>query len=131
MKLREICKSKIHRATITSADLHYIGSIGIDKTLMQLTNIIPGEKVSVWNINNGERIETYVIPLEDDSGKVVVNGAAARHFQAGDTVIIVAFRLTDEPVTAKMIMVDKKNRFVKNLPSNHEALSLEPQSIEV
>ena len=125
MKLREICKSKIHRATITAADLHYVGSIGIDKTLMQLTIIIPGEKVSVWNINNGERIETYEIPLEGDSGKVVVNGAAARHFQAGDTVIIVAICLTDEPVTAKMIMVDKKNRFAKDLPSNHEALSLE------
>ena len=130
MKLREICKSKIHRATITSADLHYVGSIGIDKTLMQLTNIIPGEKVSVWNINNGERIETYVNPLEGDSGKVIINGAAARHFQAGDTVIIVAFCLTDETVTAKMIMVDKKNRFAKNLPSNHEAPSLEPQSIK-
>jgi aspartate 1-decarboxylase len=126
MKLREICKSKIHRATITAADLHYVGSIGIDKTLMQLTNIIPGEKVAIWNINNGERIETYVIPLEGDSGEVVVNGAAARHFQAGDTVIIVAFCLTDEPVTAKMIMVDKKNRFAKDLPSHHEALSLEP-----
>jgi aspartate 1-decarboxylase len=120
MKLREICKSKIHRATITSADLHYVGSIGIDNSLMELTNIIPGEKVSVWNVNNGERIETYVIPLEADSGEIIVNGAAARHFQTGDTVIIVAFCLTDEPVAAKMIMVDKKNRFVKKLPSGYE-----------
>jgi aspartate 1-decarboxylase len=125
MKLREICKSKIHLATVTGADLHYIGSVGIDNTLLQLTNIIPGEKVAIWNCNNGARIETYAIPLEADSGKIVVNGAAARHFHPGDHVIIVAFSLTDETVDPKMIMVDNKNRFAKDLTSNHEALSLE------
>jgi aspartate 1-decarboxylase len=120
MKLRTICKSKIHRAVVTGADLNYVGSIGIDARLMQLTDIIPGEKVSIWNVNNGERIETYAIPLPEGSGQVVVNGAAARHFQRGDTIIIVAFCMTDEPLKAKMIVVDETNRFVRQLPDHHE-----------
>jgi aspartate 1-decarboxylase len=115
MKLRVICKSKIHHATITGADLHYIGSIGIDEALMTRTDIAPGEKVSVWNLNNGERIETYAIPLPAGSGQVVVNGAAARRFQAGDKVIIAAFYLTDEPVEPRMIAVDDRNAFVRSL----------------
>jgi aspartate 1-decarboxylase len=115
MKLRAICKSKIHRAVVTGADLHYAGSIGIDAALMRMTDIIEGEQVSVWNVNNGQRIETYAIPLLEGSGQVVVNGAAARHFAAGDYVIIVAFCLTDEPVASKMIAVDENNAFVKHL----------------
>lgn len=115
MKLRTICKSKIHHAVVTGADLHYIGSIGIDRTLMQLTDIVEGEQVAVWNINNGERIETYAIALPEDSGQIVVNGAAARHFQPGDRVIIVAFCATDEVVTPRMIAVDAQNRFQRDL----------------
>jgi len=103
MKLRSICKSKIHHAIVTGADLNYIGSIGIDKHLMKLTDIVPGEQVSVWNVNNGERIETYAISLPENSGAIVVNGAAARHFQPGDKIIIVAFTLTDEPIQPRMI----------------------------
>ena len=117
MKLRTICKSKIHHAVVTSADLHYIGSIGIDRTLMQLTDIVEGERVSVWNINNGERIETYAIGLPEDSGQIIVNGAAARHFQPGDVIIIVAFCTTDEVVVPRMIVVDAQNRFQKDLAS--------------
>jgi aspartate 1-decarboxylase len=117
MKLRAICKSKIHQATVTGADLHYVGSIGIDAGLMKLTDIVQGEQVSVWNLNNGERIETYAIPLPEGSGQVIVNGAAARHFQRGDRIIIVSFCLTDEPVASKMIAVDESNAFVKHLPS--------------
>ena len=117
MKLRAICKSKIHRAVVTGADLHYVGSIGIDAALMKLVDIVEGEKVSVWNVNNGERIETYAIALPEGSGQVVVNGAAARHFQKGDHIIIVAFCLTDEPVTSRMIAVDERNAFVKHLHS--------------
>src|SRR5438874_283905 len=98
MKLRVICKSKIHHAVVTGADLHYIGSIGIDAALMRLTDIVEGEQVSVWNVNNGQRIETYAIRLPEGSGQIVVNGAAARHFHPGDSVIIVAFCLTDEAV---------------------------------
>jgi aspartate 1-decarboxylase len=115
MKLRIVCKSKIHRAVVTGADLSYVGSIGIDRALMRLTDIAPGEQVAVWNLNNGQRIETYAIELPEDSGEVVVNGAAARHFQPGDAVIIVAFCLTDEPVTPQMIRVDAQNKFVEYL----------------
>lgn len=118
MKLRVICKSKIHQATVTGADLNYIGSIGLDETLMKMTGIVAGEQVAVWNINNGRRIETYAIPLAADSGQVVVNGAAARHFTAGDRVIVAAFYLTDEVVTPQMIMVDEQNRFVRRLEHN-------------
>lgn len=117
MKLRTICKSKIHRAVVTAADLHYAGSIGIDRDLLRRADIVTGEKVAVWNVNNGERVETYAIELAPGSGEVVVNGAAARHFQPGDVIIIVAFCLTDEPVTPKMIAVDSRNRYLRDLPS--------------
>src|SRR6266550_3049182 len=115
MTLRVICKSKIHHAVVTGADLHYIGSIGIDASLMRLTDIVEGEQVSVWNVNNGQRIETYAIRLPEGSGQIVLNGAAARHFHPGDSVIIVAFCLTDEAVTPRMIVVDDQNRFLKQL----------------
>ncbi|MBM3777620.1 MAG: aspartate 1-decarboxylase [Acidimicrobiia bacterium] len=118
MKLRIICKSKIHHATVTGADLNYIGSIGVDRDLMVATDILPGEKVSVWNVNNGQRIDTYAIPLPEGSGQVVVNGAAARHFQRGDRVIIAAFLLTDEVVTPRMIVVDEGNALERHLPDH-------------
>ena len=115
MKLRVICKSKIHHAVVTGADVNYVGSIGIDAGLMRLTDILEGEQVAVWNLNNGQRIETYAITLPEGSGQIVVNGAAAHHFRPGDMVIIVAFCLADEPVTPRMIVVDDQNRFVKDL----------------
>jgi aspartate 1-decarboxylase len=115
MKLRVICKSKIHHAVVTGADVTYVGSIGIDAALMGLTDIIEGEKVAVWNVNNGQRVETYAIGLPEGSGQIVVNGAAARHFHPGDIVIIVAFCLADEVVVPRMIVVDPQNRFVRSL----------------
>jgi aspartate 1-decarboxylase len=124
MKLRVICKSKIHQAVVTGADLQYVGSIGVDKTLLDLTDIAPGEQVAVWNINNGQRIETYAMPLPEGSGAVVVNGAAARHFQSGDKIIIAAFCLTDEPVQPKMIAVDEDNRLLHVLPDHEAAVHL-------
>ena len=127
MKLRVICKSKIHQAAVTGADLHYVGSIGIDKTLLDMTDIAPGEQVAVWNINNGQRIETYAIPLPEGSGQVVVNGAAARHFQPGDRIIIAAFCLTDEPVRPRMIAVDEHNQVAQELPDHDAAVT--PESI--
>ncbi|MBK6345283.1 MAG: aspartate 1-decarboxylase [Bacteroidales bacterium] len=87
----EVLKSKIHRATITESNLHYIGSIGIDEDLMDAANLIEFEKVQVLNINNGERLETYVIKGERGSGMITLNGAAARKAVAGDLVIIAAF----------------------------------------
>ena len=115
MKLRVVCKSKIHHAVVTGADIDYVGSIGIDAALMRLTDIIHGEKVAVWNVSNGQRVETYAITLPEGSGQIVVNGAAAHHFKPGDKAIIVAYCLTDEPVTARMIVVDGQNRFLKQL----------------
>jgi aspartate 1-decarboxylase len=121
MKLRTLCKSKIHRATVTGADLHYIGSIGIDESLMRKVDLVAGEQVAVWNVNNGQRIETYALPLPAGSGNVIVNGAAARHFHAGDKVIIVAFCLTDEAITPRMIAVDDDNRVVRELSHGEAA----------
>lgn len=118
MKLRVMCKSKIHRASVTGADIDYVGSVGVDQDLLERTDIIPGEKVAIWNINNGIRIDTYAISLPRGSGQVVINGAAARHFQPGDKVIIVAFCLTDERIDARMIAVDDHNRFVQDLMPN-------------
>lgn len=116
MRLRNICKSKIHHAVVTGADLNYIGSIGIDAELMRLADLVTGEKVAVWNLSNGARVETYAIPLAEKSREVVVNGAAAHHFNAGDRVIIVAYVLTDEVVEPRMLLVDDENTFLRWLP---------------
>ena len=120
MQLRFMCKSKIHRATVTGADLDYVGSIVIDEDLMRRTDIISGERVSVWNVTNGERIETYALPGPAGSGDIIVNGAAAHKFHEKDIIIVVAFVMADEPVTAKMVSVDHKNAFLANLADNRE-----------
>jgi len=91
----EILKSKIHRATITEANLNYIGSIAIDEDLIDAANLIENEKVHVYNISNGERLETYVIKGERGSGTISLNGAAARKAAAGDLVIIVSYASMD------------------------------------
>ncbi len=93
--LLEIMKSKIHRAVVTEADLNYIGSITIDEDLMDASGIIENEKVQVVNINNGERLETYVIKGERGSGQICMNGPAARKVQPGDIVIIIAYALME------------------------------------
>ena len=89
--LIEVLKSKIHRVTVTDADLNYIGSITLDKVLIDAANLIVGEKVQVVNINNGERLETYVIEGESGSGVVTLNGPAARKVQKGDVIIIISY----------------------------------------
>jgi aspartate 1-decarboxylase len=91
----EVLKSKIHRATITESDLHYIGSIGIDEDLLDAVQLIENEKVHVYNINNGERLETYVIKGERGSGTISLNGAAARKAAVGDKIIIVSYASMD------------------------------------
>lgn len=91
----EILKSKIHRATVTGADLNYIGSITIDEVLMEAANIKKGEKVHVVNINNGERLITYVINGKKNSGEITLNGPAARKVQKGDEVIIISYAIVD------------------------------------
>jgi aspartate 1-decarboxylase len=87
----EVLKSKIHRVRITEAELHYVGSIAIDEDLMDAANLIEGEKVQIVNINNGERLETYVIKGERGTGTICLNGPAARKAQVGDIVIIIAY----------------------------------------
>ena len=89
--LIQVKKSKIHRATVTEANLNYMGSIAIDEVLMKAANIYEGERVQVLNINNGERLETYVIKGEKDSGIISINGAAARKMGKGDKVIIISY----------------------------------------
>ena len=91
----EILKSKIHRATLTGANLKYIGSISIDEELMEAANLIENEKVHVYNITNGERLETYVIKGVRGSGQISLNGAAARKAETGDLVIIVSYASMD------------------------------------
>lgn len=91
----EILKSKIHRVKVTGADLNYMGSITIDEELMDAANIIAGEKVQIVNVNNGERIETYVIPGTRNSGTITLNGPAARRVQKGDVVIIISYATMD------------------------------------
>jgi aspartate 1-decarboxylase len=87
----EVLKSKIHRVTVTGAELHYVGSITIDAALMEAAQLVAGEKVQVVNINNGERLETYVIQGEKNSGEITLNGPAARKVQKGDVVIIISY----------------------------------------
>ncbi|MEY4140831.1 MAG: hypothetical protein RL110_202 [Bacteroidota bacterium] len=91
----QVLKSKIHRVTVTQADLNYIGSITIDERLMNAANILEGEKVQVVNVNNGERLETYVIKGEKDSGTICLNGPAARKAAVGDIVIIISYATMD------------------------------------
>lgn len=112
----KIFKSKIHRATVTEANLNYIGSITIDEDLLDAANLLPGELVQIVNNNNGERIETYVIKGERGTGVVCLNGAAARRAEVGDVVIIISYAYmgpeeakTFEPVT---IFPDENNRII-------------------
>ena len=91
----EVVKSKIHKVTVTEANLQYVGSITVDEELMEAANIIENEKVQVVNINNGERLETYVIKGEPGSGKICLNGPAARKAAVGDVIIIISYALMD------------------------------------
>ena len=110
----EMCKAKIHRVTVTDADLNYEGSITLDPDLMDAAGILRHEKVQVLNISNGERLETYVIEGERGTGTVCLNGAAARLVSKGDLAIVVAYCVMDEKEamnhTPRIVLVDKDNR---------------------
>ncbi|MBS3938415.1 MAG: aspartate 1-decarboxylase [Peptococcaceae bacterium] len=112
--MREMMKSKIHRATVTDANLDYEGSITIDQDLLDLADIIPFEKVQVVNINSGARFETYAITGERGSGTICLNGAAARLVQPKDLVIIITYSQMDNVAARayvpKVVLVDRKNR---------------------
>ena len=110
----EVVKSKIHQVTVTDADLNYIGSITIDEALMEASNIIEGEKVQVVNINNGERLETYVIKGERNKGEICLNGPAARKVQKGDEIIIISYCKMDfeEAKKFKPVILFTENNFL-------------------
>lgn len=93
--LIQVVKSKIHRVKVTQAELNYVGSITIDRSLMEAANLLEGERVQIVNINNGERIETYVIAGEANSGTICLNGPAARRVQMGDLIIIIGYGYLD------------------------------------
>jgi aspartate 1-decarboxylase len=115
--LRIIYKSKIHNATVTDANLNYTGSITIDSALLQAADIFPGERVQIVNLNNGSRVETYVIEGGSNSGTICMNGAAARWAQPGDRVIIISYCILESKEVSKfepkVILLDEKNRIKK------------------
>ncbi len=114
---RTMFKSKIHRATVTEANLNYVGSITIDESLLEATNILPNEKVHIVNNNNGARFETYVIKGERNSGVVCLNGAAARLVQPGDIVIILSYAVMEDKEAQEYqpiaVFVDGKNKITE------------------
>lgn len=113
---RTMLKSKIHRATVTEADLHYVGSVAIDRDLMDAADLLEGEKVAIADITNGARLETYVIPAPRGSGTITINGAAAHLVQAGDLVIIMNYAAMDDAEAKRwkpiVVHVDEKNRVI-------------------
>jgi aspartate 1-decarboxylase len=124
---REIFNGKIHSARVTQVDLEYEGSCAIDLDLLEAANILPYERVYIWNVNSGARLDTYAIPAKRGSGIIGLNGAAARLAQKGDRIIIVSFvQLTDEELKShkpSVVLVDDKNRPKKVLKHTHRKSS--------
>lgn len=118
--LRTMFRAKIHRATVTDANLNYMGSITIDQELLEAAGILPYEQVQVVNLNNGARLETYVIPGPAGRGDVCLNGAAARHAQVGDIVIVMAYALMSDEEARQLkptvVHVDNHNRQIAGMP---------------
>jgi aspartate 1-decarboxylase len=114
---RTMMKAKIHRATVTEANLNYVGSITIDEAILERVDILPNEKVQIVNNNNGARFETYVIPGERGSGVICLNGAAARLVQPGDKVIIISYAMMDEEEVRthrpKIAIMNDDNRIIE------------------
>jgi len=114
--LRTMLKSKIHRATVTQADLHYVGSVTVDEDLMAAADLLPGEQVAIVDITNGARLETYVIPGEAGSGVLGINGAAAHLVHPGDLVILISYGQMDDAEARdyqpRVIFVDAENKIV-------------------
>ena len=113
--MRWVMRSKIHNATVTEANLAYVGSITIDRDLLEAVGLWPGERVLVVSNTTGARLETYTIAGEAGSGDICVNGAAAHQIGEGEEVIIMGFELTAEPIVPNVILVDKQNRLVRRL----------------
>ena len=113
--MRVFLRSKIHHATVTEADLSYVGSVTIDRDLMERAGIAPYEKVLIVDNTNGARLETYALEGESGSGVICINGAAAHLVSRGDQVIIMAFEYSEGPAEPRTILVDENNQFVKEL----------------
>ncbi|MFI1938776.1 aspartate 1-decarboxylase [Streptomyces purpureus] len=115
--LRTMFKSKIHRATVTQADLHYVGSVTVDAELMEAADLLPGELVHIVDIDNGSRLETYVIEGERGSGVIGINGAAAHLVHPGDLVILISYAQVDDAearaMVPKVVHVDAENKIVE------------------
>ena len=116
--MRWLLHAKIHNATVTAADVNYVGSITIDRSLMEAVDLWEGERVLVVSNTSGERLETYAIPGTANSGKIEMNGAAALRIKRGEEIIIMAFRCSAEPIEAKVALVDDNNRFVEYAPKH-------------
>lgn len=113
--MRFLLRSKIHQAVVTGASVDYVGSIAIDMDLVDRAGFMPGEKVLVVSNTSGARLETYIIEAPRGSGAVEMNGAAAHLIKKGEELIIMGFELGDAPVEPKLILVDKQNRFVREM----------------
>lgn len=113
--MRWLMRSKIHNATVTEANLAYIGSITIDKDLLEMAGLWAGERVLVVSNTSGARLETYTIEGARGSGEICMNGAAAHLIRKGEQIIIMGFELVDRPIQPKVILVDESNRFVRSL----------------
>ena len=115
--LRTMMTAKIHRATVTEADLHYVGSVTVDEDLLDAADLLPGEKVAIVDVTNGARLETYVIPGRRGSGVVGINGAAAHLVSPGDIVILIAYGLLEDSearaLRPRVVHVDAENRLVR------------------
>lgn len=136
---RQMLVGKIHRATVTAADLHYVGSVSIDADLLDAADILPGQQVDIVDITNGSRLTTYTIPAERGSGTLCINGAAAHLARAGDLVIVIAYgQLSDAEARTyepSVVFVDEKNRIVERSAEPGrvppQAEGLEPSGISL
>ncbi|MBC1499434.1 aspartate 1-decarboxylase [Listeria weihenstephanensis] len=126
--MRTMMNGKIHRATVTEANLQYVGSITIDVAILEAVDMLPNEKVQIVNNNNGARLETYIIPGARNSGIICLNGAAARMTQVGDTVIIMSYGIFSKEEAGehqpKIVVLDEKNRIAQFLPEEKAQTTL-------
>jgi aspartate 1-decarboxylase len=124
---RRMMKSKLHRATVTQADLHYVGSLTLDRDLMEAADLLPNEQVQVVDVDNGARLETYVIEGEPGSGTVCMNGAAARLVQPGDTIIVISYADMDDEqarsYTPAVVLLGEDNTIEGRIEERHGAIA--------
>lgn len=119
--MRYVLSSKIHKATVTQAELSYVGSISIDQALMQRVGLWPGERVLIVSNTTGVRLETYTIPVAEP-GTICMNGACAHLIRVGEEIIIMGFTLSDRPIKARSILIDEQNKFVRDLGDDHAGI---------